>query len=297
MIIDLNSYIGWIGTGVMGSSMCGHILDAGYRVSVYNRTRYKAKNLIDKGAVWKDSPKEVAQSSDLIFTIVGFPSDVREVYFQKNGIFHGLKRSSVLVDMTTTEPSLAVEIYKKAKENDCTSIDAPVSGGDIGAKKAMLSIMVGGDREAVDSVMPLFEIMGKNIVYQGKAGSGQHTKMCNQIAVTGIMISTCETLLYAHKAGLDIETVLSSITKGAASSWTLENLAPRIIRRDFAPGFYVEHFIKDMKIAIEESNKMGLKLPGLDLAYRLYNSLKDLGHARSGTQSLILALEELSRTH
>jgi 3-hydroxyisobutyrate dehydrogenase len=293
MCIDINSKIGWIGTGVMGSSMCGNVIDAGYKVSVYNRTKSKALNLIDKGAVWKNSPREVAQSSDVIFTMLGYPSDVREVYFSEEGIFSGLNKTSFLVDMTTTEPSLAVEIYNRAKNNGSTSVDAPVSGGDIGAKQGMLSIMVGGDKFAVDLLMPLFETMGRYIIYQGKAGSGQHTKMCNQIAVTGVMVSTCETLLYAYKAGLDIETVLSSITKGAATSWTLENLAPKIIKKDFAPGFYVEHFIKDMKIALEESKKMGIKLHGLELAYKLYEYLEKLGHGKSGTQALILALEKL----
>ncbi len=293
MNVDINSKIGWIGTGVMGSSMCGNIMTAGYKVSVYNRTKNKALELIERGAVWKNSPREVAISSDVIFTILGYPSDVREVYFSEEGIFSGLNKTSFLVDMTTTEPSLAVEIYNRAKDSGSTSIDAPVSGGDIGAKQGMLSIMVGGDKEAVDLMMPLFERMGRNIVYQGEAGSGQHTKMCNQIAVAGVMVSVCETLLYAHKAGLDVETVLSSITKGAATSWTLENLAPRIIKRDFEAGFYVEHFVKDLKIAMEESKKMGLKLHGLELAYKLYDYLEKLGHGKSGTQALILALEKL----
>jgi len=293
MNIDKDTKIGWIGTGVMGNSMCGHIIDHGFQVSVFNRTRSKSESLLRKDAVWYNSPKEIAKNSDIVFTIVGYPSDVRDVYFSDHGIFSGIKEGSVLIDMTTTEPSLAVELYKNAVSKNCTSIDAPVSGGDIGAKEARLSIMVGGDQNAVKSVMPLFEIMGKNIVYQGKAGSGQHTKMCNQIAVAGVMISTCETLLYAHKAGLNVETVLSSITKGAATSWTLENLAPRILKEDYSPGFYIEHFIKDMKIAIEESEKMNLNLPGLALAYRLYNNLNDQGHGKSGTQALILALERL----
>lgn len=293
MNVDVNSTIGWIGTGVMGSSMCGNIIDAGYKVSVYNRTKSKALKLIEKGAVWKNSPSEVTRSSEIIFTMVGYPEDVRDVYFSDQGIFSGLNKTSFLVDMTTTEPSLAVEIYDKAKNIGSTSIDAPVSGGDIGAKQGMLSIMVGGDKYAVDMLMPLFERMGRNIIYQGEAGAGQHTKMCNQIAVTGVMVSTCEMLLYAHKAGLDIETVLLSITKGAATSWTLENLAPRIVKRDFEPGFYVEHFIKDMKIVLEESKKMGIKLHGVELAYKLYEYLQKLGHGKSGTQALILALEKL----
>ncbi|NIP37918.1 MAG: NAD(P)-dependent oxidoreductase [Candidatus Dadabacteria bacterium] len=293
MSIDINSTIGWIGTGVMGESMCAHLLNAGYKVHVHNRTKSKTLKLIDKGAVWQDSPAEVSKRSEVVFTIVGYPQDVREVYFSDTGIFAGLNKGSFLIDMTTTEPSLAVEIYNKAKEIGSAAIDAPVSGGDIGAKQGMLSIMVGGDKFAVDLIMPLFEIMGRYIVYQGQAGAGQHTKMCNQIAVAGVMVSTCETLLYAHKAGLDIETVLSSITKGAATSWTLENLAPRIVKRDFGPGFYVEHFIKDMKIALDESKRMGIKLHGLELVYKLYDYLQKLGHGKSGTQALILALEKL----
>ncbi len=293
MSIDINSTIGWIGTGVMGESMCGHLLSAGYKVHVYNRTKSKAQLLIDQGAIWQESPADVARRSEVIFSIVGYPEDVRQVYFSPNGVFSALNKGSFIIDMTTTEPSLAVEIYNKAKEMGSTAIDAPVSGGDIGAKQGMLSIMVGGDKFAVDMMMPLLETMGRYIIYQGEAGSGQHTKMCNQIAVTGVMVSTCEMLLYAHKAGLDIETVLSSITKGAATSWTLENLAPRIVRRDFKPGFYVEHFIKDMKIALDESKKMGIKLHGLELAYKLYDYLERLGHGKSGTQALILALEKL----
>lgn len=291
MKINKNTKIGWIGTGVMGNPMCGHILDAGYKVSVFNRSKSKSENLLQKGAVWWDSPKEVALNSDIIFTIVGYPSDVRDVYFSDQGIFSGIKKGSILIDMTTTKPTLSVEIYQYANSHGCTFIDAPVSGGDIGAREARLSIMIGGDQDTVKSVIPLFNIMGNNVVYQGRAGSGQHTKICNQIAVAGIMISTCETLMYAHKAGLNLETVLSSITKGAATSWTLENLAPRILKEDFSPGFYVEHFIKDLKIAIEESDRMNLKLPGLSLAYKLYNNLMEMGHGKSGTQALILALE------
>jgi 3-hydroxyisobutyrate dehydrogenase len=293
-------------------------MTAGYRVSVFNRTKNKALALIDKGAVWKNSPREVAISSDVIFTILGYPSDVREVYFSEEGIFSGLNKTSFLVDMTTTEPSLAVEIYNRAKDSGSTSIPSDVrevyfseegifSGlnktsflVDMTTTEPSLAVEIynrakdsGSTSIAVDLMMPLFERMGRNIVYQGETGSGQHTKMCNQIAVAGVMISVCETLLYAHKAGLDVETVLSSITKGAATSWTLENLAPRIIKRDFEAGFYVEHFVKDLKIAMEESKKMGLKLHGLELAYKLYDYLEKLGHGKSGTQALILALEKL----
>ena len=290
----LNITIGWIGTGVMGGSMCLHILDNGYKTLVFNRTKQRAQNLIEKGAIWADSPQEIASNADIIFTIVGFPSDVREVYFGKNGIIDALNPGSILIDMTTTEPSLAKEIYEQAKLKNATSIDAPVSGGDIGAMEAKLSIMVGGERDSVDRVMPLFELIGENIVYQGGPGSGQHTKICNQISVAGTMIGVCETLVYAYKAGLNIEKVLSSITKGAASSWTLSNLAPRILRRDFKPGFSVEHFIKDMGIALEEAKRMNLSLPGLSLVNQLYIALKANGHGKAGTHALILALEKLS---
>lgn len=286
--------IGWIGTGVMGSSMCMHLLKKGYHCVVYNRTKRKAKALIDAGAEWAKSPRAVAEGSDIIFTIVGFPKDVREVYFGKNGIFEGLKKGSILVDMTTTEPSLSEEIYKEAKERGASSVDAPVSGGDIGAQSGTLSIMVGGDKSTVASVMPLFKLMGKNIVHQGAAGEGQHTKMCNQIMCSGLMIGMCETLLYGYKAGLDLDTMLSSVSKGAAACWMLDNLAPRIVKRDFSPGFYVEHFIKDLGIALEEAKRMNLSLPGLALVNQLYIATKAQGHGRKGQQALTLALETIS---
>ncbi len=286
--------IGWIGTGVMGASMCMHLVQKGYHAVVYNRTKKKAKDLIDKGAVWVKTPAEVAENSDVVFSIVGFPDDVREVYFGENGIFSGLRKGSVVIDMTTTEPSLAEEIYERAKELRASAIDAPVSGGDIGAKNGALSIMVGGDKKTVDAVMPLFKLMGKNIIYQGRAGLGQHTKMCNQIMAAALMIGMCETLLYGYKAGLDLETMLKSVGRGAAASWMLDNLAPRVLKRDFSPGFYVEHFIKDMGIALKEAERMNLLLPGLSLVHQLYIATKAEGHGRKGTQALLLALERIS---
>jgi 3-hydroxyisobutyrate dehydrogenase len=286
--------IGWIGTGVMGSSMCQHIIDIGYKTIVYNRTKKKAKKLVDSGATWVDSPQAVAENSDVIFTMVGFPQDVREVYFGNTGVIKGIKPGSILVDMTTTEPSLSKEIYKQAKLMKATSIDAPVSGGDIGAIEGKLSIMVGGDKDAVEKVMPLFRLMGKNIVYQGAPGSGQHAKMCNQVMVSGLMIGMCETLLYGYKAGLDLETMLESVSRGAAACWMLDNLAPRILKRDFRPGFFVEHFIKDMGIALKEAERMNLSLPGLSLVHQLYIAAEAQGHGRKGTQALMLALERLS---
>ena len=294
--ISLKTRIGWVGTGVMGLSMCRHILERGYGTTVFNRSKERALSLIEKGAIWVDSPAEVAEKSDVVFTMVGFPEDVREVYFGKAGILKAARLGVILVDMTTTEPALAEEIYQVAKERGVNAVDAPVSGGDIGARNATLSIMTGGDREVVDAIQPILEAMGKNIVYQGPAGSGQHTKMCNQIVITGTMIGMCESLIYGFKAGLDLPTMLNSIQGGAAKCWALDNLAPRILRRDFAPGFFIDHFIKDMGIALKESARMGLFLPGLALVHQLYLAVKAQGHGKSGTQALILALENMSRT-
>src|SRR5688572_1867348 len=286
--------IGWIGTGVMGLSMCGHLMAKGYPTTIYSRTKSRAQSLLDKGAVWADTPAAVAEQSDIIFTIVGLPSDVREVYQQDGGILGAAKRGAITVDMTTTEPSLAREIYRLAKARGIFAIDAPVSGGDVGAKNATLSIMVGGDKDAVEIVMPLFQAMGKNIVHQGEAGNGQHTKMCNQIVLAGTIIGVCESLLYGYKAGLDLDTMLSSITKGAAQCWILDNLAPKMVKRNFDPGFFVEHFEKDLGIALDECKRMGVAMPGLALVRQFYVALKSQGHGRLGYHSLLLALEQLS---
>ncbi len=287
--------VGWIGTGIMGSPMCGHLIADGYKTSVYNRSRVKAEELIKNGATWCDTPYEVASKSDVIFTMVGFPSDVREVYFGEGGILKSLEAGKVLVDMTTTEPSLSVEIYNEAKRLTSHSVDAPVSGGDTGAQKGELSIMVGGDRDVVDYIMPLLSLMGRRIVYEGGAGSGQHTKMCNQITVAGIMIGICESLLYCHKAGLSQEKMVRTICAGAGSTWLMENLGPRIIEGDFNPGFLVEHFIKDLGIAVYEAGKMNIDLHGLKLAKLLYEKAKDMGYGKSGTQALYIALKEISK--
>jgi 3-hydroxyisobutyrate dehydrogenase len=294
--VSIKTRIGWIGTGVMGLSMCGHIMERGYSTTVFNRTKGKALPLIEKGAAWVDSPREATEKSEVIFTMLGFPEDVRVVYFGKGGILEAARPGAILVDMTTTEPSLAAEIYQGARQRGAFAVDAPVSGGDVGARNAALSIMTGGDREVVDAIKPILETMGKNLVHQGPAGSGQHTKMCNQIVIAGTMIGVCESLLYGFKAGLDLPTMLSSIQGGAAKCWSLDNLAPRILRRDFAPGFFVEHFIKDMGIALKESARMGLFLPGLALVHQLYLAVKAHGHGKSGTQALMLALEQMSRT-
>src|SRR5436190_3166118 len=286
--------VGWIGTGVMGRWMCQHLMTKGYKATVYNRSKDKAGPLLEQGASWADTPMQVAQNADVVFAIVGFPKDVREVFLGAKGALAGAKAGTALVDMTTSEPSLAREIYEAAKPKSVSSVDAPVSGGDVGAKNAALSIMVGGDSDAVEAVKPLFECMGKTIVHQGPAGAGQHTKMVNQILVASSMIGVCEALLYAHKSGLDATTVLQSVTTGAANSWSLQNLGPRIIARNFEPGFFVEHFIKDMKIALDEAERMNLALPGLALAKQLYEAVRAQGYSRKGTHALMLALESMS---
>ena len=286
--------IGWIGTGVMGSSMCGHLIKAGYTATVYNRSKEKTKVLVDLGATLADSPAAVADASDVVFSIVGYPKDVRDVTLGKEGTLAKSRPGTILVDMTTSEPALAVEIYEHAKAQGVLAIDAPVSGGDIGAREARLSIMVGGDSEVVKAVHPLFEVMGTTIVHQGGAGAGQHTKMVNQVLIATNMIGVCEALLYAQKAGLNPTTVLQSVGSGAAGSWSLNNLGPRMIAGNFEPGFFVEHFIKDMGIALAEAKRMHLALPGLALAEQLYEAVRAQGLGRKGTHALLLALAKLS---
>ena len=284
--MDNKPVIGFIGIGVMGRSMAGHLLNAGYPLHVHNRTQAKAQDLLDKGAQWQDSPGKVAAVSDVIITIVGFPNDVEAVYLGDDGILVNARAGSTVIDMTTSCPDLAQKIAEQAKTKGISSFDAPVSGGAIGAREARLSIMVGGDVEVFEKIKPLFEIMGKNIVLQGPAGSGQHTKMCNQIAIASGMMAISEAMAYARKSGLKPETVLKSIESGAAGSWSLTNLAPRVLQGDFAPGFFVKHFIKDMKIAIGSAENMGLDLPGLQLAKQLYEKLADRGCEDDGTQAL-----------
>jgi len=286
--------IGWIGTGVMGSAMCGHLLKAGYRCTVYNRSRHKAEPLLAAGAVWAESPRHVAELSDIVFTIVGYPNDVRSVILGPDGILSGLAKNSVVVDMTTSEPTLALEIARAASERECHALDAPVSGGDVGAREARLSIMIGGEPDVVAAVMPCFQLMGKTIVHHGGPGAGQHAKMTNQILIASTMVGMCEGLLYAYRAGLDLEKVIESVASGAAGSWSIANLGPRVIQNRFDPGFYVEHLIKDLGIAIKEAKQMGLVLPGLALAEQLYLAVAACGHARSGTHALQIALARLS---
>ena len=289
-----NTRVGWIGIGVMGAAMSARLLKQGYVVTVHTRTKTKAMGLLADGARWAESPKSIAEQSDVIFTMVGVPQDVRDVYFGDAGVLAAARAGSIVVDMTTTSPQLAREIHDAAKARGVAAVDAPVSGGDIGARQGTLSIMVGGDPAVADTLMPLFHILGKTIVYQGWPGAGQHTKLCNQIVIAGTMIGVCESLLYGYKAGLDLETMLRSIKGGAAACWTLENLAPRILQRNFDPGFFVDHFVKDMGLALEEARRMGLVLPGLALVHQLYLSVQAHGYGRCGTHALMLALEDLS---
>lgn len=286
--------VGFIGAGVMGQSMCRRILAGGYAVTLYSRTRGKASVLENEGAVWVDSPRAVAQRTDVVFAIVGHPHDVREVFLGPVGVVPGANSGSILVDMTTSEPSLAVEIADAADARTCKALDAPVSGGDVGAKNGTLSIMVGGDVEALDAVRPILECMGKTIVHQGPPGAGQHTKMVNQILIAGALNGVCEALLYARKAGLDLKTVMESVGGGAAASWQLQNLGPRMIDRNFEPGFFAEHFAKDIAIALGEARRFHASLPGLALVGQHFNSLLAKGRGNQGTHALLTLLEELA---
>ena len=286
--------IGWIGTGIMGAPMAMHLVRAGYNVSVYNRSRNKAGELTENGCAWYDSPSTLVENCNIIFTIVGYPKDVEEVYFGNNGIMKSLREGAVVIDMTTTLPGLAARIDKACREIGAHAVDAPVSGGQVGAVNGTLSVMIGGEKEVVDQLMPLMDVFSKSMVYQGKAGAGQHTKMCNQITIAGTMIGVCEALIYGHKAGLDPNTMLSSISKGAAGCWSLDVLAPKIVAGDFEPGFMVEHFVKDLGIALKEAEIMNITLPGLSLATQLYQSVIEMGKGTKGTQAMYLALEKVS---
>lgn len=279
--------LGFIGTGVMGSSMVQHMLDADYNVNVYNRTKEKAMPLVDEGATWKDSPAEIAKVSDVIFTIVGYPSDVENVYHGDDGVFEGLSEGKIIVDMTTSTPELAIEIAEKAEKIGVASLDAPVSGGDLGAKEGTLTVMVGGYEDAFEKVRPVFETFSGDLRLFGEAGSGQHTKVVNQIMVAGTMAGLTEMLAYAEKASLNLEEVIKTVNGGAAQNWSLENYGPRILKDDYSPGFFVKHFVKDLKIALSEAEKMGLDLPSTQKAYDLYKQLEDKGFEDDGTQALI----------
>lgn len=279
--------IGFIGTGVMGASIVRHLLNAGHDVTIYTRTKSKAAELIAAGAKWAETPAQASKEQDIIFTMVGYPKDVEEVYIGENGIFSAAKQGAIVIDMTTSEPTLAKKLYHEASERGLHSLDAPVSGGDIGAKNGTLSLMVGGDKDVFEKMQPIFELFGQNIIYQGVAGSGQHTKMCNQIAIASGMIGVCESMAYGLKAGLTMDEVLRSITAGAAGSWSLSNLAPRMLKGNLEPGFYIKHIIKDMKIALDEAERMNLQLPGLSLAKSMYDQLLAEGYGDNGTQALI----------
>jgi len=279
--------IGFIGTGVMGKSMINNLLSASYNVNIYTRTKEKAASLLHQGAVWKQSVASLARDADIIITMVGYPTDVEEVYLGPNGIIENAKPETCIIDMTTSSPALAEEIFTKASKNQLLALDAPVSGGDIGAQNGTLAIMVGGDEEVFHQVLPVFKVLGENIIWHGSAGAGQHAKLANQMTIASNMIGVCEAIVYAKKAGLDPVRVLDSITTGAAGSWSLSNLAPRMIKGDFSPGFFVKHFIKDMTIALESAQEMGIMTPGLSLSLDMYKELANMGESDSGTQALI----------
>ncbi|MDO4574893.1 MAG: NAD(P)-dependent oxidoreductase [Planctomycetia bacterium] len=287
--------IGWIGTGIMGGAMVARLLAAGHTCVVFSRTKGRAENLLAAGAVWADSPRRVAEACDVVFTMVGFPTDVEEVILNpETGVLRGFQETGaagkMVVDMTTSRPSLAKRIFEAAAKIGVSSLDAPVSGGDVGAKNGTLSIMVGGTHETFEKLADVWEILGKTVQFQGAAGAGQHTKMVNQILIAGNMMGVCEALRYAKKAGLDTDTVLASVATGAAGSWSLSHLGPRILNGDFAPGFRIRHFVKDLRIALEEADAMELDLPGTTLAKRLYELLQDSGHGDDGTQALYLGV-------
>jgi 3-hydroxyisobutyrate dehydrogenase len=286
--------IGWIGTGVMGSSMAGHLIDAGHDVDVYNRTRARAAAVVEEGASWRDSPSEVATDSDVVFLMLGYPIDVRETVLGERGVLEVMKRGSLLIDMTTSEPALAVEIHEAASAKGVQALDAPVSGGDVGARNATLVIMVGGETEAFERAEPLLSVLGQSVTLLGEAGAGQHTKMVNQIAIAAGMIGLCEALLYAHRAGLDLEQTIATIQGGAAGSWSLSNYGPRILRGDFEPGFKIDHFVKDLGIALSEARRMKLSLPGTALAEQLYIAAQGNGLGEKGTHALAVALGRVS---
>ena len=286
--------LGWIGAGVMGSSMCSRLMEAGFDVTLHTRTRAKAEPLLERGAAWAGTPRAVAEAAEVVFAIVGYPSDVRQVFLGNDGVLQGCSGGEVIVDMTTSEPSLAVEIAEEAASRGAAAIDAPVSGGDVGARSGTLSIMIGGDAEAAASLEECWAAMGRTWVHQGGPGAGQHTKLVNQTLIASGMIGVCEALLYAWRSGLDLEAVMESVASGAAGSWSLSNLGTRMMSGDFEPGFFVEHFVKDMGIALQEAERIGLDLPGLRLASELYERLLRSGRGGMGTQALILALAELS---
>lgn len=283
--------IAWIGTGVMGRSMAGHLLAAGHPVILFSRTRERAEALLAQGATWANSPREAAEQASIVCSMVGYPADVESVHLGSRGTLAATNTPALLIDFTTSGPALARQIAARAAERGIHCLDAPVSGGDIGARNATLSIMCGGSEAAFAAAQPILARVGKTVVRQGEAGAGQHTKMVNQLLIAGTMLGMAEALSYAKRAGLDPETVLQSVGGGAAASWSLANLAPRILKNDFAPGFFIEHFLKDLRIALDEARSMGLNLPCATAAERTYAALAEAGHARSGTQAVVHAYE------
>ncbi len=281
----------------MGASMCEHLLQANFPLMVHTRTKAKAEGLLEQGAQWVNSPADILAEADVVCTMLGFPVDVRQIYLGNNGLLAKSRPGQMFVDFTTSDPSLAVEIAECAQERQAFALDAPVSGGDVGAKQGTLSILVGGDSSAFEALQPILRAFGKVVVHHGPAGSGQHAKLCNQITIAGTMVGVCEAMLYAHQAGLDGEKLLESIRQGAAGCWTLDHLAPKMLRKDFSPGFFVEHFIKDMGLALTAANRMGLLLPGLSVVHKLYQAVQACGHGRSGTQALVIALERMAPIH
>ncbi|MCE9615188.1 MAG: NAD(P)-dependent oxidoreductase [Lentisphaerae bacterium] len=286
--------IGWIGTGVMGGPMCGHLLAAGHPVTLFTRTRAKAGALVAQGAVWQTSPREVAAQSDVTFVMVGYPREVEDVILGPDGVLAGARPGTIVVDMSTSEPTLAERIHRRAAARGVRTLDAPVSGGDVGAREATLAIMVGGDAGAVAEVTPLLQRLGKTISHMGQAGAGQHAKLCNQILIASTMIGVVECLVYAVRAGLEAGTVIEVVGRGAAASWALNHLGPRIVRGDFAPGFSIQLLVKDMGIALAEAERRRLTLPGLALANRFYQEAMAQGLADQGTQALYRVVAKMN---
>lgn len=289
-----NMRVGWIGLGVMGRSMATHVLEAGFPLTVYTRTREKAAGILEKGAEWADTPRDVAYASDIVFSIVGFPGDVEEVMIGDAGALKGLRKGGILCDMTTSSPELAKKIAMRAGAVGCFSLDAPVTGGDVGAQKASLSIFIGGDENALQRAMPCLKVMGEKFMYCGGPGSGQTGKLANQVAVAGVMFSVCESLLFAQQAGLNVEQWLDLVSTGAAGSVAMNTLGRRLLKLDYKPGFFIDHFVKDLGLCLEECRRMRLVLPGLALASELYRMMQARGHGSDGTQALISCLASLS---
>jgi len=286
--------ISWLGTGVMGVPMATHLLQAGYEMRVFSRTRAKAEKLLEMGAQWADSPAEAAEASQVVLSMLGYPEEVEEALLGENGVRDALGEGGIVVDMTTSSPGLALRIAREMERKQCFALDAPVSGGDVGARNASLAIMCGGAREVFEQALPILEVLGERIRWFGEAGSGQRVKMANQILIASTMIGTVESLLYAQRSNLDLSQVIDLIGRGAAGCWSLNQLGPRMVRGDWAPGFYIKHFIKDMGIAMEDSKRMGLDLKGLELAMSFYEMARKENYEEDGTQALFKVLSKMN---